>query len=165
MRLRPGAGVSLFLPFLAWGGFTVLSLVLVFRYVDFKPRVDENFFFSSDDPQFQSDKLIRRIFSQEQEVALSARGDIHSQNYLRKVSALTDELAAVPATDSVQSLTKGPKDTDDALKSPLWKRVLFSEDRKVSFIYVFLKKNGSVEDGVRGIEEIKRRLTHPISHS
>ncbi len=161
MRLRPGAGVAHSLPFLAWGGLTVLSLVLVFRYVDFKPRVDENFFFSSDDPQFQADKLITRIFSQEQEITLSARGDIHSQDYLRKVSALTDELAAVPATDSVQSLTKGPKDTDDALKSPLWKRVLFSEDRKASFIYVFLKKSASVEDGVREIEKIKRRFDSP----
>ncbi len=160
-EVHPRIGLSYFLTFLAWGALTVLSLFLVFRYVDFKPRVDENFFFSSSDPQFRADRLITRIFSQEQEITLSAGGDIRSHEYLRRISALTAQLSALPETDTVQSLTKGPKNTDDALKSPLWRRVLFSKDRRASFIYVFFKKNASVEDAVAKIEHIRRRFQSP----
>ncbi|MGE5300059.1 MAG: efflux RND transporter permease subunit [Acidobacteriota bacterium] len=160
-RFRAGTALFYFLPFAAWGGLTVFSLFCVFRFVDFKPRINENFFFSSDDPQFQTDKQITKIFSQESEVTLSARGDISSQDYLRKVRKLTDELSTIPGTDTVQSLTKGPKNTDDAMKSPLWKRVLFSEDQKASFLYVFFKKKASVEHGVREIEKVKRHFESP----
>ncbi len=146
------------LTFLAWGGLTVLLLFFVFRHVDLKPRVDENFFFSADDPQVQSDRLINKIFLRTPSVILSAGGDIHSKKYLAKVDDLTKELLAVPAVDSVQSLAHGPRDTDDALKSPLWSRVLFSENRKASFIYVFLKQNAPVEESVLKIEKIKRRF-------
>ncbi len=153
--------LSYFLPFLAWGGLTVFSIICVFRYVDFRPSVDENFFFSSDDPQIRTDRLISKIFYQEPEIILSARGNIRSPDYLRKVRLLTAELSAIPGIDSVQSLTKGPKDTDDALKSPLWSRVLFSGDYKASFIYAFFKENATAEDYVLRIEEIKRHFEAP----
>ena len=146
------------MPFIAWGGLTIFSLFFVFRYVDLKPRVDENFFFSTHDPQIQTDHLISKIFSQEPEVILSARGDIHSQDYLRKVHELTSELSVIPGIDTVQSLTHGPRDTNAALQSPLWKRVLFSKDQKASFIYVFIKQDASVEESVRQIEKTKQRF-------
>jgi len=160
---KPGqlTGLSHFLPIVVWGGLTLLSLLFVFRYVDFKPKVDENFFFSSDDPQLQTDKLISSTFSQEQEVVLSAGGDIRSQDYLRRVRELTRELSSVSGVDTVQSLAKGPRDLDDALKSPLWSRVLFSGDRRASFIYVFLKENASVEEGVLEVEKIRRHFDAP----
>jgi uncharacterized protein len=154
-------GFSYFLPFLLWGGVTAFFIFVVFRVVDFSPKVDENFFFSSNDPEFQTDKLISRMFSQEPEITLGARGNIYSQDYLRKIRRLTGELSSAPGTDTVQSLTKGPKNTEDALKSPLWRRVLFSEDRHASFIYVFFKENASIEDGVREVERIKRHLDSP----
>ncbi|MGD0662364.1 MAG: MMPL family transporter [Syntrophorhabdales bacterium] len=55
-------------------------------------------------------------------------------------------------------LTRGPHDLDEALKSPLWKRVLFSGDRKASFIYVWVKQHAPVEKGVQEIERIRQRL-------
>lgn len=159
--LESRSGLFYFLPFIAWGGLTFFSLFFVFRYVDLKPRVDENFFFSTHDPQLQTDHLISKIFSQESQVILSARGDIQSPDYLRKVHELTGELLAIPGIDTVQSLTHGPRDTNDALQSPLWKRVLFSKDQKASFIYVFIKQDASVEDGVRKIEKTKERFQLP----
>jgi uncharacterized protein len=146
---------SYILPFVVWGGLTILSFFFVFRYVDLKPQVDENFFFSSNDPQVRADQLISKMFSQEPEVILSARGDIHSPGYLQKVQALTRELSAIPGIDTVQSLTHGPRNTDDALKSPLWKRVLFSKDGEASFIYVFMKQDAPVETDILKIERIK----------
>ncbi|MDD1751198.1 MAG: MMPL family transporter [Methanothrix sp.] len=105
--------------------------------------------------------MISKIFLQEQQIILSAGGDIHSPEYFRKVGELTAALSAIPQIDSVQSLTRGPRNTDDALKSPLWKRFLFSSDQKASFIYVFIKRNASVEDGVLKIEKIKQRFNSP----
>ncbi len=144
--------------FIAWGGLTVFLLFYVFRYVDLEPKVDENFFFSNNDPQLRDDKLITKIFLREPQIILSAEGDIRSPDYLGKVRKLTAALSSIPAVDSVQSLTKGPKSTDEALKSPLWKRVLFPEDQKASFIYVFIKQDVSVEDCVPKVEEIKKRF-------
>ncbi|MCL5022360.1 MAG: hypothetical protein M1497_03160 [Nitrospirae bacterium] len=105
--------------------------------------------------------MISKIFLQEPEIILGARGDIRSQTYLRKVGELTAALSEIPETDSVQSLTKGPKNTDDALKSPLWKRFLFSNDQKTSFIYVFMKRDAPAENGVLKIERIKQRFASP----
>jgi uncharacterized protein len=158
-RFHPG--LFYFLPFIVWGAFTVFSLSFVFHHVDLKPRVDQNFFFSSNDPQLQSDRLITKLFLQEPQLILSAGGDIRSPVYLRKVRELSDELSAIPEIDAVESLTRGPRDIAEALKSPLWKRFLVSESRRVSFIYVWVKQQASVEKGVRQIEKIKQRLNAP----
>ncbi len=152
------SGLSYSLPFLIWGGLAFFLLFFVFRYVDFKPKVDENFFFSSDDPQFQTDKLINKFFFQEQEIVLGAAGDIRSADYLRKLQELTDELSKIPGIDTVQSLTKGPRKPEDVPNSPLWSRVLISKDLKSSFIYIFLKGNAPVETDIQRIEEISRRF-------
>ena len=88
-------------------------------------------------------------------------GPIEATKKTEKVRALTEELSAIHEVDTVESLTRGPTDTDEALKSPLWKRVLFSEDQKASFIYVWLKQRVPLEKGVHEIEEIKQRLDAP----
>ncbi len=155
------ARLSYFLPFVVWGFLTILFLLAIFRYVDLRPKVDQNFFFSSDDPQLQADRQISRTFIQEPQLILSARGDIHSPRYLGRVRALTNDLGALPGIDTVESLTRGPRDTNEALKSPLWKRVLFSEDHKASFVYVWLKPDAPIEKGVEGIEGVKQRLDAP----
>ncbi len=160
-RFWPRFKLSYLLPFVVWGGLTILSILFVLRYVNLKPQVDENFFFSSNDPQVQADQLISKMFSQEADVIFSARGDIHSPGYLQKVHELTTELSAIPGIDTVQSLTHGPRNTDDALKSPLWKRVLFSKDDRASFVYVFMKQDALVEEGVLKIEKIKQHLQSP----
>ena len=41
---------------------TVALCVLVLKFVDLKPQVGQNFFFSSDDPSFQEDAQIDRMF-------------------------------------------------------------------------------------------------------
>ena len=161
LESRSWLSLSLILPVIAWCGLTLFLVSFVFRYVDLKPRVDENFFFSSHDPQLQDDQSISKIFLQEPQVILGARGDIRSPDYLRKLHELTGELLAVPGIDTAQSLTHGPRKPEDAPKSPLWGRVLFSKDQQASFIYVFIKQNASVEDVVLRIESLKRRFDAP----
>ncbi|MGO9954249.1 MAG: efflux RND transporter permease subunit [Dissulfurispiraceae bacterium] len=140
---------------------TFFALFLVYRYVDLKPQVDEHFFFSSNDPQLQTDRLIAKIFAQKTQIILSAKGDIRSPEYLRRVDQLTVEIAAIPGVDTVHSLTHGPRSEDEALTSPLWNRVLFSADKKASFIYVFLKEKASDEEVILDIERLRQRFNSP----
>lgn len=127
------------LPALLWIGFTLLLLIIFVHAVDLKPTVDEAFFFSSEDPQFKADKIISGIFPQPPQIIIGAKGDIHSPEYAEQVGELSNELADLPEVFSVQSLTRGPDDLEDAFESPLWKRVLISEDREATFISVFVK--------------------------
>ncbi len=149
------------LPFVAWGGLTCFLFFFVYRYVDLKPRVDENFFFSSSDPQLRTDKAISKIFLQGPQIIVGAEGDIHSDAYLRKLGELTEKFSAISGIDSVQSLTKGPKSPENAPQSPLWSRFLLSKDNKTSFIYVFIKRDASAEKAVLEMEKINRRFDSP----
>ncbi|HVN22571.1 MAG TPA: hypothetical protein VMT71_01270 [Syntrophorhabdales bacterium] len=73
MAMRPlRSHLFYVLPAVGLGALTLLFLIFVLRYVDLKPRVDQNFFFSSHDPQLQADRQISRIFMQEPQLILSA---------------------------------------------------------------------------------------------
>ena len=124
---------------LIWGIGTLLSASLFYYFVDLKPKVEENFFFSSDDPQFQADKNISKLFPQPPQLIMSAKGDIHSDIYRAKMEGLTRELLALPEVVEVQSLTRGPGDIKKALESPLWKRALISADESSTLISVMIK--------------------------
>ncbi|HUL31215.1 MAG TPA: MMPL family transporter [Thermodesulfobacteriota bacterium] len=150
-----------FLPPLAWCALTFCFLFYVFHYVDLKPKVDEHFFFSSHDPQLRTDQLITKIFLRSPQLIMDAGGDIHSESYLLKLREMTEKLSALAEIDSVQSLTKGPRRSEDAPKSPLWSRVLFSKDQKTSFIYIFVRQDSSEESAVLKIEKIKQRFDSP----
>lgn len=134
------ARILISLPVFLGMGFTVLCLTVFFSSVDLKPKVDENFFFSSDDPQFKADKMISEIFPQPPQVILGAKGEIHSAEYVARIGKVTERLSALPEVFSVQSLTRGPEDPADAFESPFWKRVLISGDGKSTFVSVFVKE-------------------------
>src|SRR5438094_6818961 len=110
--------------------FTVVLFVLVAVFVDLKPVVDENFFFSTSDPGFGQSKKIERRFPSQPELilAVSAR-DISSSRYLDRIQRLTQEIQAINAVSTVKSLTAGPKNFQDALASPFWNRLLIAKDR------------------------------------
>lgn len=118
---------------------TAAALGLVFAYVDLKPRVDQHFFFSSEDPQFQEEREIARIFPQPPQIIMAVKGDPRSPAYVRRIGRLSDDLAALPEVFSIQSLTRGPDDLEDAMKSPLWRRILIAEDGEASLISIFIK--------------------------
>lgn len=152
--------ITLSLPILFWMGFTFLSVTAFFTFVDLRPKVDENFFFSSDDPQFREDKLISEIFPQPPQIIIGARGDIRSPSYAEKIEEISSELASLPEVFSVQSLTRGPDDLKDAFKSPLWKRVLTANDGESTFISVFIKEV-SAEIVVPKIEKMRDQFHQP----
>ena len=120
--------------------FTFISILVLFLTVDLSPHVDGDFFFSSDDPQFQYDKMISKVFpKQSSQLIVSAMGDINSDEYSERLAIFTDVLSFIPGVSGVKSLTNGPKNMEDALKSPLWKRLLISDDARSSNIIIVLK--------------------------
>lgn len=138
------------------GTAALFGLVAVF--VDLKPVVDENFFFSTSDPQFRQTKKIEKRFpSQTQVIFAVASSDISSSRFLGRIQRLTARLREVDAVTSVKSLTNGPKSFGDALASPFWHRLLIAPDRKSSNVIAFME-NKDPEKTIRAFERIMDEL-------
>src|SRR5260370_17809103 len=89
---------------------TAVLFVLVVVFVDLKPRVEENFFFSTSDPGFgQSKKIEQRFPSQPQLILAVSSKDISLPRYLDRIQRLTQEVQAIDAVGTLKSLTAGPK--------------------------------------------------------
>src|SRR5437868_4872990 len=138
--------------------FTVVLFVLVAVFVDLKPVVDENFFFSTSDPGFGQSKKIEQRFPSQPEVILAVSSrDISSPRYLGRIQKLTQQINAIDEVSAVKSLAEGPKSFQDALARPFWSRMLIAEDRKSSNVLVFLE-NKDPEKPIKRIERIMHQL-------
>jgi uncharacterized protein len=119
---------------------TGVLFALIAIFVDLKPVVDENFFFSTSDPGIQQSKAIGRRFPSQPEVILAVSSrDISSERYLSRIQKLTQRAHTIGGVSAVKSLTEGPKSFEDALKSPFWSRLLIAPDRKSSNVIIFMK--------------------------
>ncbi len=106
--------------------------------------MDENFFFSSHDPQFQESAKIDRIFPSGSQLIVSvAAPRISSEHYLERLAQLTRQIQSVETVTSVESLAEGPKNLKDAEKSPFWKRLLIAENGRSSNVVVFASNRDS----------------------
>ena len=122
----------------------VILFGLVAVFVDLKPQVDENFFFSSNDPEFRESAKIDRIFPSGSQLIVSvASPRISSQHYLGRLAQLTRQLQSIKSVTSVESLADGPKNFKDAEQSPFWKRLLIAENGRASNVVVFTSNQGS----------------------
>src|SRR5436309_1231227 len=119
---------------------TCALLLSVAVLVDLNPVVDQNFFFSTNDPGIQQTKKIEQRFPSQPEVILAASSrDISSSQYLGKIQRLTERVRTIGGVSAVKSLTEGPKSFEDALKSPFWSRLLIAPDRKSRNVIIFMK--------------------------
>jgi uncharacterized protein len=116
---------------------TAVLFVLVAKFVDLKPVVDENFFFSTSDPQLRQSKKLEQEFPSQPELILTVSGDISLPRYLSRIQKLTREVENLDSVTSVKSVTNGPKSLQDALASPFWSRLLIAKDRKSTNLIVF----------------------------
>src|SRR5438067_1744519 len=137
---------------------TVALFVLVAALVDLKPVVDENFFFSTSDPQYRQSKKIEQRFPSRPEVILTVSSrDISSPRYLGRIQKLTQQINTIDAVSAVKSLTAGPKNFADALASPFWSRLLIAPDRKSSNVIVFMEGKDT-EKSIKHLERIMHEL-------
>jgi uncharacterized protein len=131
---------------------------LVTTFVDLKPVVDENFFFSTGDPGIQQTKKIEQRFPSQPEVILAVSSrDISSPRYLGRIQKLTQRVHTIGGASAVKSLAEGPKSFDDALKSPFWSRLLIAHDRKSSNVIIFMKGRHT-ERPIQKLEQIVHEL-------
>lgn len=130
--------------------------MLVLR-VDLRPRIDKNFFFSSDDPQFQNLKRLEEMFSLPPQLILTAEGDIRSRPYLERVAGLTDELRGLDGVTSVFSLGSGPSSVEGALKSPLWSRLVIASAEKGSNFLVILEDRPGHGELIESVKTLMSR--------
>ena len=137
---------------------TGVLFALVATFVDLKPVVDENFFFSTSDPGVQQTKKIERRFPSQPEVILAVSSrDISSARYLGKIQRLTQRVRTIGGVSAVKSLTEGPKSFEDALKSPFWSRLLIAPDRKSTNVIIFMKGRHT-ERPIQKLEQIVHEL-------
>ncbi|MFH1414019.1 MAG: MMPL family transporter [Candidatus Omnitrophota bacterium] len=124
---------------------TLISILYISFFVPLTPTVDENFFFSSNDPQLQSEKLIDRLFVRKSsQLILSATGKIDDKDYRKKILEVSEVLSGLDGVISVNSLTnEGPGSVRNALNSPLWKRLIISDDRKSTNLILILEEEKS----------------------
>ncbi len=124
--------------------FPAILFCLVAAFVDLKPQVDENFFFSSNDPQYHESAKIDRMFPSGSQLIVSVGSPlISSEHYLERLAQLTRQLQSVETVIGVESLADGPKDFKDAEKSPFWKRLLIAENGRSSNVVVFASNRDS----------------------
>src|SRR6266705_2456845 len=148
---------------LHWAMLVIASglFVLAATFVDLRPVVDENFFFSTSDPGVQQTKKIEQRFPSQPEVILAVSSrDISSVRYLEKIQRLTQRVRTIGGVSAVKSLTEGPKSFDDAVKSPFWSRLLIARDRKSSKVILFMKGRHT-EQPIQRLEQIVHELDAP----
>ncbi|MAS87269.1 MAG: hypothetical protein CMH30_04745 [Micavibrio sp.] len=120
--------------------FVLTTLWVFLHFVDLSPKITPDFFFSSDSEIFKKDQQIQQEFPFAQQVILNiAAPNIQAQNYVSKIETLSTQIEELPDVDSVNSITHGPKNIEEALNNPLWKRLLIGEKQKSSSIVVFVK--------------------------
>ena len=149
----------------SWMHWLLLALTaaligLVVVLVDLTPHVDEDFFFSVKDPQFQQTKKIEASFPNRSQLIISVSSpDISSEHYLERIGQLTEKIKAINQVVGVRSLAEGPKSFPDAMASPLWRRLLIAGNQRSSNLIVLIEgKEASklirrVEDIVKEFDE------------
>jgi predicted RND superfamily exporter protein len=134
---------------------TIVLFGLVATLVDLRPVVDENFFFSTGDPQFQQSKKIERHFPSRPELILTVSSrDISSPTYLERMQKLTQQVKTIPGVSAVKSLTEGPKSFQDAVAGPFWSRLLIAPDHRSSNLIVFIGSKADSEKLIKHLERI-----------
>lgn len=115
----------------------LLSALLVVTWVDLTPQVGSDFFFSTEDPQFQESRQIAELFPAADQILIRAVGeDIYGEDYLQKMGQLSDALLALDGVTAVQSLTHGPSRPAQVPESPIWRRLLLGESANASLLIV-----------------------------
>ncbi len=137
---------------------TALLVGLVAGFVDLKPQVEANFFFSRKDPEYRPTAKIDKIFPSNSQLIINvASPSISSGHYLERLAQLTRELESVETVTSVQSLTDGPKNFEDAEKSPFWRRLLIAENGRSSNVILFASGRDT-QALIRRIEAITKKF-------
>lgn len=144
-----------------WNVFLFLLIFLcvgaVFFMLDITPKVERDFFFSTDDPQLQNSKKISKLFPSSDQIILNIRTDgLFKEESIKTIRELSDTLGSIDGVKRILSLTDGPPVPDDVKRSPLWSRLLLSGDKGSTNIILMLEKDYN-ENISKDVEDIVSR--------
>lgn len=109
------------------------------EWVDLRPSVGREFFFSSGSRTLRDAQRIEALFAaQGQLVVIAASPDIGSEAYRKRVEELGEALREVEGVTGVRSLGRGPDDLEEARESPLWRRLLLAKDGSASHLLLWV---------------------------
>src|SRR5947209_20383714 len=84
---------------------TAISAAVFLNFVNLTPHIDNNFFFSSNDPQFQNEKIISESFTRKDTLLIiNAQGPISSPDYMRKIHRLTESMLKLTGVTEIRSI-------------------------------------------------------------
>ncbi len=109
-----------------------VGLGAVLAFVDLSPKVESDFFFSEDDPQLQVSNELNERYPGGEIVVVRVEdvaGD--PEAYRERIGELTEAFSGVEGVTSVRSIT-----TDNAEASPLFSRVLLTQDEAATNLLV-----------------------------
>ncbi len=140
---------------------TLLSGAILFKYIDFTPHVDYDFFFSNEDAHYQADTNISKLFTRkDSQIIISVSGNIYSKTYADKIRHLNSIVKGMNGVTGVKSIADGPRDLKDALESPFWSRLLIA-DSKQSTNVVVIVQSSSPNSMIKKIENLTSVMDEP----
>ncbi len=143
----------------AFIGVTLLCIMTLACCVNLTPQIDENVFFSSSDPEFQSELKINQLFgSAGTELVISVEGAIDSPQYYERIVRISSAIKNIDGVRSVISLADGPKTLKHALEGPMWSRLLIAQDRKSTLLIAVIDLSQS-KTIVPQIEAVSDKFT------
>lgn len=120
----------------------ILITVLFLRFVDLRPEVSPDFFFSSNDPELAQSAAIHDLFPSDEFLIISVAGrDIFSPRYYARLINLSEDLAKIHGITRLISVATGPEDVKAASESPFWRPLLIGEDNSATLIIAFVGTN------------------------
>ena len=126
---------------------TVTQVWFLLAFVDLKPHVGYDVFFASNDPSYKDDIQISRLFPRnDNQILVNFSGDIFDPRYQGRVKEFGDLLLNFNEVKDVKSIMRGPRSVPDAVKSPLWQRLLIPGQGSSSNMLVVLKPSVPAED-------------------
>lgn len=146
----------------------IAAMAWVVLRVDLTPRVESDFFFSTDNPQLQASQRVAELFPSSGKFLITASSeDVLAEDYIERLEALSDELDGLDGIAGVQSLTRGPSSPRAVPKSPIWSRLLLGSQPGVSLVIATVGSEAEDAEGssppelAARVEEIVERRHSP----
>ncbi len=137
---------------------TALAMIIVFVWVDLTPRVEAEFFFSRDDPQYVASAEIADQFPAGSQIIIRAAAtDVTDADYRSAIAALGDALSDLEGVAAINSIAKR-----DAFESPLWGRVLIAPDERATNLLLDVDPDAGKSSAlISEIEDITAQFDSP----
>lgn len=161
--------ISAFLSTAFWAlaALSLIAVAWVGLKVDFEPRVGSDFFFSTDDPQLATSRVIAELFPSSPQLFVAAAQpeeeavELAPEAERRELQELGRELAALEGVADVKSPWQGPAGPTAAREGPLWRRLVLSSDPRMAYFVVALEEEADEGELVSELEALLARYGAP----